>query len=183
MRRLEKSSSEHVIQACSSHGVSYKPNYSDPRRDFFLGLSEASSTVFAQFRSSHAELQVLKFSMSDVLNIELKVGDQAVYRGGPIAALSSGAAGGLAFGGAGAIVGSVASGQIGRGKLGAITLQLRMDDIDQPLICIPFLRKPAKSSSADVQARLALSEKWTNLIELLRFRLAKATTPAAAVIE
>lgn len=177
-KRLRKET-ESFAAVCNAHGVTYKPNHSDPHRAFFFGLSETSSTVVAQFRISDAELQVLKFDVSEVLNVELDVGDKAVYRAGPIATLSSAAVGGMAFGGAGAIVGSLASGQIGRGKLGAITLQLRVDDIEQPVIRIPFLPRPAKSSSADTKARLVLAEKWTNVIEVLRSRLAKAVAPSA----
>ena len=171
--------------SCAEHGVAYKANYSDPHREFYLGLSEASGTVLAQFRISYNEIQLLRFDVPSVLNVELHVGEHAVYRGGPIAALSGAAVGGLAFGGAGAIVGSLTSARIGGGKIGSVTLQMRVDDLEQPIIAIDFLDKPAKSSSANTQARLALAEKWTNLIEVLRYRLSKASasaSPAAAAL-
>jgi hypothetical protein len=167
--------------SCETHSVEYKATYSDPQRQLFLGLSEVNNIVLAQIRISDLEVREMKFDVKNVLNIELKVGDHAVFRSGPLASLSGASVGGLAFGGAGAIVGSLTSGQVGRGKLGSIVLQLRLDDIDNPVLNIPFLIRPAKSSSADVQARLALAEKWTHLIEVMRSRLLKA--PAAATHE
>lgn len=166
--------------SCQQHRVTYKPNYSDPARDFFLGLSEEDATLLVQFRVTDYKVKARLIKLREILNVELVVNDLSVYKAGPIASLSAAAIGGVAFGGAGAIVGSLTSGHVGHGKIGNVTIKLRANDIDEPLIEIPFVNKSVKASSAESQARLRLAEKWTNLIEVMRFRLAQSpATPVA----
>ncbi len=180
MSQIAKDMASEFEGLCQQHCVIYKPNYSDSKREFRLGLSEDDATILVQFRASDYEIKERLIKLREILNVELVVNDLSVYKAGPIASLSAAAIGGVAFGGAGAIVGSLTSGHVGRGKIGNVTLKLRANDIDEPLIEIPFVRKSVKASSAESQTRLSLAEKWTNLIEVMRFRLAQPlATPAA----
>lgn len=180
MSKITKDSASEFEVSCQQHHVTYKPNYSDSEREFFLGLSEEEATLLVQFRATDHEVKERLIKLREILNVELVVNDLSVYKAGPIASLSAAAIGGVAFGGAGAIVGSLTSGHVGYGKIGNATLKLRANDIDEPLIEIPFVNKSAKASSVESQARLGLAEKWTNLIEVMRFRLAQPTaTPTA----
>lgn len=178
--QIAKDNTSEFEASCRQHSVTYKPNYSDSEREFFLGLSEEDATLLVQFRATDYEVRERLIKLREILNVELVVNDLSVYKAGPIASLSAAAIGGVAFGGAGAIVGSLTSGHVGHGKIGNATLKLRANDINEPLIEIPFVNKSVKTSSAESQARLGLAEKWTNLIEVMRFRLAQPpATPTA----
>jgi len=180
MSQIAQDSASEFEASCRAHHVTYKPNYSDSARELFLGFSEDDTRVLVQFRASDYEVKERLINLHEILNVELVVNDLSVYRAGPIASLSAAAIGGMAFGGAGAIVGSLASGHVGRGKIGSAILKLRANDIDEPLIEIPFINNSVKASSAESQARLSLAEKWTNLIEVMRFRLSQLpATPIA----
>jgi|GEM_PF-3528815 len=166
-------------ETCHRHNVTYKPNYSDAAKETFLGLSENDAKILIQFRTSVYGLTQKLVDVTDILNVELAINDLAVYKAGAIASLSAAAIGGIASGGAGAIVGSLAASQVGHGKVSSVTLKLRVNDLDQPLISIPFIRDSAKTSSSDIQACIDLAEKWTNLIEVMRFRAPAAPKPSA----
>ncbi len=178
MSKIAKDSASEFEASCRQYRVTYKPNYSDSEREFFLGLSEEDAILLVQFRTTDYEVKERLIKLREILNVELVVNDLSVYKAGPITSLSAAAIGGVAFGGAGAIVGSLTSSHIGHGKIGTATLKLRANDIDEPLIEISFVNKSVKASSVESQARLSLAEKWTNLIEVMRFRLAQPpTTP------
>jgi len=165
-------------EACQRHNVAYKSTYSDAEKEMFLGLSENDANILMQYRISNHGLTKNLVSVTDILNVELAINDLAVYKAGAIASLSAAAIGGIASGGAGAIVGSLAASQFGHGKVSSVTLKLRVNDLDQPLISIPFIRNPAKTSNSDTQACIELAEKWTNLIEVMRFRAPATPKPS-----
>lgn len=157
---------------CQKEGLNYKSNLSDPKKNLLLGISDDNTRVLVQFGCSGNVHRPL-IDLTQVLNVELAVNDHSVYQAGPMASLSAAAVGGLAFGGAGAVIGSLAAGQLGRGMVGSASLKLRLNDIDEPLIEIQFICEPLKASSDEAKARLALAEKWTNLVEVMRHRLAQ----------
>ena len=174
MLKEEKTRSLEFKNRCDELGVIYKPHLSDEAREFYIGVSEEKGTVLMQFRISTNHVEEIFFALREVLNVELSLDDNSIYKAGPLAALTSAAIGGVAFGGAGAIVGLLTTSHVRRGKIGNLILKLRMNNIDTPLIQVAFIVKPAKSSSSDTIARLELAEKWTNLIEVLRYRIAES---------
>lgn len=159
--------------SCLQQDVTYKPNYSDCEREFFLGLSEKNAVLLVQHITTNNTVEKKLIKLSDIINIEFDVNDLSVYKGSSIDSLSAAAIGGLAFGGAGAIVGSLTSSNVGRGKISKATLKLRVNDIDVPLIEITFINESVNASSTEAQARLKIAEQWMNLIEVMRFRLAE----------
>lgn len=158
---------------CKQRGFAYKSNLSDPEAELFLGLSENEAMMLVQFRTSDYEVKERLINIREILNVELVVDDLSVYKAGPVASLSAAAIGGIIYGGAGAVVGSLTTGHIGQGKIGRVTLKLRVNDIEDPLVEIIFVNKPAKASSLETQKRLGLAEKLANLIEVMRFRLSQ----------
>jgi len=166
---------------CEKEGFTYKPGFSietpKPKvkkaqeKTFLLGVSEEKNQILIQVTYEHdTMMQDWLINVRDVLSVELSLNNNAVYQAGPVASLAAAAAGGLTFGGAGAIVGSLTTGRVGAGKISELVLNLRMDSIDEPLTQIHFISDPVKYSAA--QAELQLAEKWTNLIEVMRYRLA-----------
>ena len=116
-------------------------------------------------------MQDVLVDIREVLNVELSIGNNTVYQGGPIASLAGAAVGGIVSGGFGAIVGSIAAGKIGSGKISDVTLNLRVNDINTPLVQVEFVPKRMKSSKAGPLLKAA--ENWTNLIEVMRSRIEK----------
>lgn len=116
-------------------------------------------------------MQDVLVDLREVLNVELSIGNNTVYHGGPIASLAGAAVGGIVSGGFGAIVGSLAAGKIGSGKISDVTLNLRVNDINTPLVQVEFVLKRIKSSKAGPLLKAA--ENWTNLIEVMRSRIEK----------
>ena len=113
-----------------------------------------------------------------VLNVELSIDDKTVYKAGSIASLAGAAVGGVTFGGAGAIVGSLTSARKNTGKISNLSIKLRINDTNNPLLEINFIDKPTKSSNEDVIKKMKVAEKWTNLIEVMRHRIAESkSTP------
>lgn len=171
--RNKKSIIQKFNSRCQELGIDYKPHHSDSERDLLIGVSEGKGTILTWCRDSGYEIEENYFDLHDVLNVELSLDDNSIYKAGPISALTAAAIGGVAFGGAGAIVGSLTTGHVGKGKISSLVLKLRVNDIETPLIQIHFITKPLKLSSKDATTRLEIAEKWTNLIEVMRHRIAE----------
>lgn len=153
---------------CKEHGVDYKSEVSSPGHDLCIATSPDSETVIIRSPSPGPTGSTLKINVREILSVDLAVDEHSVYESGSV--LPGAAIGGLAFGGAGAIVGALATGG-GRTKeeIRKISLRLRMNDLDTPLVVIDFLKSPTPWLTA--QDQLEAAEKWTNLIEVLRHRL------------
>lgn len=172
-------------RACARRGVEYKSDSSLPSAGFLIGASENAGRVVIKYPIPFGEQADLNeplvkdrlklLEATKILQVDLSIDDNAVYQAGPVASLAGAVAGGLSFGGAGAIVGSLATSRIGKGKIQSCELKIRMDDIDEPLIRIRFISKPTKASEPGAKARLETAEKWTNLIEVVRHRAANQT--------
>jgi len=158
---------------CNKHNVIYKPDLSDAKRHFFIGVSEEKGTLLIEIRISDHEIERFFIDANEILNVELSIDDNAIYKAGPVASISAAALGGLAFGGAGAIVGSLTTASIGKGKLRNLCLKMRINNIDSPLMQIPFLTKAIKSSSPNATQILMIADKWANLVEVIRYKNAK----------
>lgn len=159
---------------CKKYKVSFNRELSVPSSRLFIGVSEKSKVVLMSFPSkgfSGDRMQDVLVDIREVLNVELSIGNNTVYQGGPIASLAGAAVGGIVSGGFGAIVGSIAAGKIGSGKISDVTLNLRVNDINTPLVQVEFVPKRMKSSKAGPLLKAA--ENWTNLIEVMRSRIEK----------
>ena len=164
---------------CKKYKLSFKRGLSVPGASLFVGVSEARGVVLMSSPLIASDrVQDLLVDLHEVLNVELSIGNNAVYQGGPMASLAGAALGGIAgaaafgaadAGGFGAIVGSAAAGKIGRGKISNVTINLRINDINTPLVQVDFVPKPIKSSKAGPLLKAA--ENWTNLIEVIRYRI------------
>lgn len=168
--KKSKAEKHFFLNLCADGGYVYSETLSDDTNGYYIGINEGQGRIIVQYPTSADETEVSELDVTRILHVELNVNNHAVYKAGPIMTLSSAAVGGIAFGGVGAIVGSISSQSIGSGKVGQITLTLRLDDLEKPLVRVPFLWKPQKASSASTKARMTLAENWTNAIEVLRYR-------------
>lgn len=170
---------------CEEKGLTYKPGFSSARptprnpldKIFLIGVSEKDNTILIKTDTADDTDTDMLINVNEIIGVELSLNSNSVYQAGSIMSLAAAAVGGLTFGGAGAIVGSLTAGRKGVGKISELVLNLRMDSIDKPLEKIYFISKPAKASSAE--AELKLAEKWTNLIEVMRYRLANSDKSTA----
>lgn len=116
-QRMRKQT-EKFLALCKEHGATFREDISDPASGLFVALSEERATVLMSHLVSKRQVRDVRVNLNDVLNVELSIDQSTVHQTGPIAALSGAAVGGAVFGGAGAIVGSIAASQTGRGKIG-----------------------------------------------------------------
>ena len=85
--QVAEDSASEFATSCQQYRVTYKPNYSDSAREFFLGLSEEDATLLVQFRATDYEVKERFIKLREILNVELVVNDLSVYKAGPIASL------------------------------------------------------------------------------------------------
>ena len=153
-------------QLCKKHDMAYRAELSSSRRDLHIAVSHDSEIVMM-----HSASGTLKVRVRQILSVDLMVDDRTVYESGSV--LPGAVVGGLALGGAGAIVGALATSR-GRTKdeIRRISLRLRVDDVNRPLVTLDFLSSPTAWDAA--QSQVEAAEQWTALIEVLRHRLAPA---------
>jgi hypothetical protein len=153
-------------------GFRYREDLSAPE----FGYRFAHSRDGRQIRFSAAGRKVVEVDLESVLQVQLKCDERLVYRGDAIDSLAAAAGGGIAFGGAGAVVGALAAERIGANAIGSITIELRLNDLDQPSLSIPFVEANSQVQDPKVRARMQLAERWTDMIEVLRHRLSAKST-------
>lgn len=164
---------------CKKDGLTFKSDFSievPDGKSFLIGVSEEKSQLLIGVIDGggvmDGGIRDWFIDVKDVLSVELSLNDNSVYQAGSIASLAAAAVGGLTFGGSGAVVGSLTAGRMSAGEISELAINLRMDSVDWPLTKIRFISGPIKSSF--VQPELELAEKWTNLIEVMRHRLANS---------
>ena len=167
---------ENAQVAFENQAIRYRDDCSSSEYGLFFGISEAPPMVMFGFRQWNEVKYLGPFNAGQILNVTFTLDSNAVYQAGPIATVAGAAAGALMVGGAGAaVVGALSAGRIGAGKISRATLDLRINDLNQPHVSIPFIDKPVKTSELEVQKRLRLAEQWLYMIEVLRYRAHKET--------
>lgn len=168
--RMEKEqTSVSFLQLCKRHELDYKSELSSSQHDLHIATSRDSETVMVRCPGPAPSGQTIKINIRQILGVDLAVDERSIYETGSV--LPGAVAGGLTFGGAGAIVGALATGGgRTREEIRSISLRLRMNDLNTPLVIINFLTSPTRWEMA--QDQVGAAEKWTNLIEVLRHRLA-----------
>lgn len=85
------------------------------------------------------------FNFDDIIDFELLEDDISVASGG----LGRALVGGVALGGAGAVVGAVTGKKVTKKKITKLFIKLTLNDFDFPCIMITLIDKPVKTSSKD----------------------------------
>lgn len=87
------------------------------------------------------------FNFSDIIDFELLEDDISLASGG----LGRALVGGVALGGAGAVVGAVTGKKTTKRKVTKLIVKITMNDFDFPCIMISLINKPIKNTSKDYQ--------------------------------
>lgn len=153
---------------CKDEDVDFMEKQSSKKLGLFLGVSEKENKMLFRVRV-HAPIVETVINVADVLQVELAVNGHPTYEAGPVGTLGAAALGGVMFGGAGAIVGSIASIHSGKTRVNSLAIKLRLNDIHQPAVTINILQHSVLKSAEKEFVEMA--EMWTNTIEVLRYRL------------
>lgn len=81
------------------------------------------------------------------------------------ASLGSAVAGGLLFGGVGAVIG--AAGGSGKKSVGLLALKIDLDDIDNPCAIVTYINKPTKTKSKEYTSAVSELQNAVSCLELI----------------
>lgn len=102
-------------------------------------------------------------SYSDILDFELQEDNESVIKGGTGRAL----AGGLLFGGVGAIVGSATGNRKTNSIAQKMTLVIRLNDMNTPMIQIPLIKSPTKRNSTLYSLNRKIAEEAISVLNVI----------------
>lgn len=144
---------------------------------------QTGTVVFPRVTAKGADIHILaspvrkEYSFDDIVGCELIENGSAVTKGGLGAAI----AGGMLFGGAGAITGGI----VGKKKTETVCKDLRVKvtlrDLSKPAIFIDFLQSPAKTSSSQYLKAQETAQKLVSVLQNICSRqriVPKAQSPA-----
>ena len=81
------------------------------------------------------------------------------------ASLGSAVAGGLLFGGVGAVIG--AAGGSGKKSVGILALKIDLNDLDNPCAIVTYINKPTKTKSKEYSAAVSEIQNAVSCLELI----------------
>lgn len=103
------------------------------------------------------------YAFSELVEFELLEDDSQVSKGGVGQAL----AGGLLFGGFGAIAGGVTGTRVTKKQIESMIIKITVNDIDNPLIMLPLILKSTKTKSKEYQEAFNLAHKIMTSLSMI----------------
>lgn len=103
------------------------------------------------------------FNFSDIIDFELLEDDISVASGG----LGRALVGGIALGGAGAVVGAVTGKKVTKKKITKLIIKITLNDFDFPCIMITLIDKPIKTSSKDYQKAFNEAHQLLSILNVM----------------
>ncbi|WP_290770508.1 SHOCT domain-containing protein [Anaerofustis sp.] len=103
------------------------------------------------------------YDFADLLTYEL-IEDNGVVSSGGVA---SAVIGGLAFGGDGAIIGGLTGKKKSKKMVENIIVRITLNDNDNPMVLVPFIKKPVKTKSSDYRKALEDSRALISRLEII----------------
>lgn len=123
----------------------------------FVGTAGMSTVVKASVKGvkSLSRKPDSVYRYEELIEFELLEDDIQVSSGG----LGRALAGGIAFGGAGAVVGGVTGKKTTKKVIQSMVIRITLDDIDNPIIMLPIITSKAKTGSKDYMEAFNISQK------------------------
>lgn len=103
------------------------------------------------------------FNFDDIIDFELLEDDISVASGG----LGRALVGGIALGGAGAVVGAVTGKKVTKKKITKLLVKLTLNDFDFPCILITLIDKPTKTASKDYQKAFNEAHQLISILNVM----------------
>ena len=146
-------------------------------------LGKATAAVYTMGASVVIEKTMLQpddrvFRFSELMDYELIEDDSQVTKGG----LGMAAAGGILFGGVGAIVGSNTGKKKSKKVVESLYLKIDLNDIDFPCVFVPYITKSTKTSSGDYTKAMNAAQESISCLNIILKQLEAENTavPTAA---
>lgn len=103
------------------------------------------------------------FNYSDIVDFELLEDGESIAKGG----LGRAVAGGILFGGVGAIVGGVTGGKKSKPICTNLKIKITLNDINNPAIYVDFINTSTKKSSFIYKTEFDLAQKCLSTLQLI----------------
>ena len=119
------------------------------------------------------------FLFDELIGYELLEDDSTVTSGG----IGTAIAGGVLFGGVGAIVGGMTGSKTAKKKIENLVLRIDTNDMQFPCIMITYINKPTKTNSNDYRKAMSQAQETMSALNLILKRREAAQQEAAANVE
>ena len=137
----------------------------EQRRKLLIGGSKQATSNLV---NSEGDVEWKIIDICKVLNLEIIDNNSGVLAASQTAdTLGMAAAGGILFGGAGAVVGAIAGSGNKNSEVSEIILRLSMNDIKMPYIGMNFLASKTLKNSESYKNALSTAEKWFGILSIL----------------
>lgn len=113
------------------------------------------------------------YRYTDLLAYELLEDDSQITKGG----LGRAIVGGVAFGGVGAIVGGVTGKKKTKKIVDSMMIKITVNDIENPMLVIPFITKPTKIKSKDYKAAHTDAHKMLSMLAVITAKAEQQLSP------
>lgn len=119
------------------------------------------------------------YNYSDIIDFELIENEESITKGG----LGRAVAGGLLFGGVGAVVGGVTGGKKSKAICSSLRLRITVKDMNNPAVYVNFLTVATQKSSFVYKQRFNLAQQSVAMLQLIcdQLEAEAAAEPATAV--
>lgn len=117
------------------------------------------------------------YRYTDLLAYELLEDDSQVTKGG----LGSAVVGGVVFGGVGAIIGGVTGKKKTKKVIESMMIKITVNDIDNPMLVIPFITKSTKVKSKDYKAAHTDAHKMLSMLAVITAKAQQQLSPEVLI--
>lgn len=103
------------------------------------------------------------YNFSDIIDFELLEDEESVIKGG----LGRAVAGGVLFGGVGAVVGGVTANRKSKSVCNSLVIKITVNDIENPTIYINLIKKATKKNTNTYKSLYNLAHQILSLLRLM----------------
>lgn len=164
----KRTKTEEMLLELSANGKNFSPSHQYVTKNGagFIQIDEERRLIrLGGIQPSGEALSEKTFSADSILGSKVSENGISIFGSDTANTLGMAAVGGIIFGGAGAVVGAIAS-QNSK-KVTDISLSIALDDLTTPFVGLNFIsNETAKGSQAHTEA-LADAQKWAGMVEIL----------------
>ena len=111
------------------------------------------------FKNKHPKI----YKFSDIVSYDLLIDDESQTKGGTGRAV----AGGILFGGAGAVLGGVTGKRTTKKVINSMKIKITLDNFDKPVLLIPIIKAPTKADSMVYRMNEKIAQECLSVLELM----------------
>lgn len=165
-----------VVNEYDEYRQSLKAFTATKRIDIFMQFDENQKLWFINDGFIGGVKNPVIYNYSDIIDFELLEDENSITKGG----LGRAAAGGLLFGGVGAVVGGVTGGKKSKAVCSSLRLRITVKDMNKSAVYVNFLNVDTKKSSFVYKARFDYAQQCVATLQLICDQLEAEAAATAA---